>query len=508
MAVIANVGRERLDSMLEAVDVGVWYCDLPFDVLVWDRKVKEHFWLPPDAVVTIEDFYQILHPDDRERTRAAIELSIATQSPYDIEYRTCAPPGDLQHGSYKWIRAIGYTNYNSAGEPIRFDGVTVDITGPKLQAERIEASENRFRVMADHAPVMIWMTREDGYCTYLNKQWLDFTGQQLEEGIGFGWLDAVHPDDRQRAEDAFIDANAKKTTFSVDYRLRRADGEYRWAIDSALPWIGPNGTYLGYIGSVIDIHERKQAERERELLLNAERAARAEAENANRAKSQFLAVMSHELRTPLNAILGYSDLLRTGIAGELNSTQHQHIDRVQASGRMLLDLIDDVLTYARIEAGKEDLHALPIDVHAAVQEALLTIQPQARQKNLIVDVVSDGQPLPIRNDPRKLRQVLINLLANAVKFTDAGSIVVELQRGETMIGIIVKDTGIGIPESARATLFEPFTQLDQSHTRRAGGAGLGLAISKRFAIMMGGDLSVTSTHGAGSAFTLTLPLRT
>ena len=507
MEVISKVGRERLDSMLEAVDVGLWYCDLPFDVLVWDRKVKEHFWLSPDAVVTIDDFYRILHPDDRERTRAAIALSIESHSPYDIEYRTCSPPDSPSAGMYKWIRALGYTSYDDAGMPIRFDGVTVDITRQKLQAEHIEASEQRFRIMADNAPVMIWVTREDGYCTYLNKQWLDFTGQTLEEATGFGWLEAVHPEDRKRAEDEFVSSNARKAAFSVDYRLRRHDGEYRWAIDAAHPWVSPSGVHLGYIGSVIDIHERKETEREREQLLAAERLARAEAEYANRAKSQFLAVMSHELRTPLNAILGYSDLLMTGVAGPLNSGQHQHLERVKISGRMLLDLIDDVLTFARLEAGKEDFTALPIDVHAAVQEALLTIRPDAQKKDVVVRAESDGQPLAIHNDPRKLRQVLINLLANAVKFTDDGEIVVRIKRGADSVQISVKDTGIGIPESARATIFEPFTQLDQSHTRRAGGAGLGLAISKRFAQMMRGDLTVESEAGKGSVFTLTLPLK-
>lgn len=504
MTVISNVGRERLDNLLEAVDIGLWYCDLPFDVLVWDRKVKEHFWLPPDATVLIEDFYARLHPHDRERTRAAIERSIADRSPYDIEYRTVAPPDHLRAGAIQWIRAIGYTRYDAAGSPIRFDGITVDITAQKEQEAAHAASEQRFRVMADNAPVMIWVTRPDASCVYLNKQWFDFTGQDPDAALGFGWLEAVHPDDRERAGRIFMDANEKRAAFALDYRLRRHDGEYRWAVDSAAPNLGPNGEFLGYIGSVIDIHERKQTERERENLLEAERLARTEAEHANRAKSQFLAVMSHELRTPLNAILGYSDLILGRISGSLNDTQEEQLRRIASSGRILLDLIDDVLTFARIEAGKEGLELSDVNVAAVIREALVTVTPQAEAKGLELDVDAGRDDVVIRTDGKKLRQILVNLLANAVKFTDAGTITVRTGRAEGRLTIAVTDTGPGIEEQDRETIFEPFTQLDQSHTRRSGGTGLGLAISRRLAEMMGARLEVAAGQTKGTTFTLVL----
>ena len=248
--------RQQMELVVRGANVGVWYCDLPFDELVWDEKVKEHFHLPPDARVTIETFYERMHPDDRSRTRAAIEASIANRTPYDIDYRTVSADG----ARLKWIRAIGRTFYDDAGQPIRFDGVTVDVTERTRALIDVRESEARFRHMSDNAPVMIWVTEPDGSCIYLNKPWYDFTGQAGQDAFGLGWVDAVHPDDRSRAKQAFLDANERRARFSVDYRLRRRDGEYRWCIDSAAPRYGANGEYLGYVGSVLDITDRKLAE--------------------------------------------------------------------------------------------------------------------------------------------------------------------------------------------------------------------------------------------------------
>ncbi len=185
----------RFDLVRDGAEVGFWFCDLPFEKLIWDNRVKEHFWLPPDAEVTIGTFYERLHPADRERTRHAIDASIANRTQYDIEYRTLSATG-----AEKWIRAIGRTFYDLQGSPTRFDGVTLDITERRRMEDAVRESEQRFRNMADHAPVMIWMTDAAGNCTYLSESWYAFTGQTPETGLGLGWLDATHPDDGALAE--------------------------------------------------------------------------------------------------------------------------------------------------------------------------------------------------------------------------------------------------------------------------------------------------------------------
>ncbi|HEX6163640.1 MAG TPA: PAS domain S-box protein, partial [Vicinamibacterales bacterium] len=189
----------RFDLVREGAEVGFWFCDLPFDKLIWDNRVKEHFFLPPDADVTVDTFYRLLHPDDRERTRQAIDASIANRTQYDIEFRTVSPDGDE-----KWIRAIGRAFYEAQGRPIRFDGVTLDVTARRRMEDAIRESEERFRNMADHAPVMIWVTDPAGNCTYLSESWYEFTGQTPETGLGMGWLDATHPDDRAPAGEIFL----------------------------------------------------------------------------------------------------------------------------------------------------------------------------------------------------------------------------------------------------------------------------------------------------------------
>ncbi|HEV7839079.1 MAG TPA: CHASE3 domain-containing protein [Gemmatimonadaceae bacterium] len=227
---------------------------------------------------------------------------------------------------------------------------------------------------------------------------------------------------------------------------------------------------------------------------------------ASEAKSAFLATMSHELRTPLNAIIGYQSLLKEGIDGTLNQSQLAQLSRIRASADHLLTLIDEILTFSRVEAGKEVMRWDDAELRPLVEEALTMVRPLAEQKGLTLRAdVPDGV---IRTDGGKLRQILVNLLSNAVKFTESGEITVGVRRGENRIEFYVTDTGIGIAEENLQRIFEPFWQVEQSSTRRAGGTGLGLTVSRSLARMLGGDVRVESTPGEGSTFILTLPAQT
>jgi PAS domain S-box-containing protein len=397
----------------------------------------------------------------------------------------------------------------SARELLARAGAHVELARVRRQAAAaLRESEERFRNMAEHAPVMIWVTERDGQCSFLNQRWYDFTGLTVDESLGFGWLTAVHPDDRDRTRDLFLAANEERRPLRLEYRLRRADGDYRWAIVTAAPRTSPDGRFLGYIGSVIDITERKQAEEERERLLLREQEARLAAEDANRAKAQFLATMSHELRTPLNAIMGFTDLLEAEVSGPLNSMQQRQLSRIDGAARHLLQIIEEILSFSRVEAGREELHLERVDLTAVARETAHFVEPLAENRRLDFRVDLPDAPMFVTTDPGKVRQILLNLLSNAIKFTERGTVELVFEAGETELAFRVRDTGPGIAGEDLDRIFEPFRQIDRSRTTSRGGTGLGLSVSRQLAHLMGGDLTAESRPGEGSTFTLTVPRET
>jgi two-component system, sensor histidine kinase and response regulator len=249
------------------------------------------------------------------------------------------------------------------------------------------------------------------------------------------------------------------------------------------------------------------ADVQRAQFLEREQEARREAETANRTKGDFLAVMSHELRTPLSAIIGYQELLADGITGPVTELQRHQLGRIKVSARHLLELIDEILMYSRAEAGKEEVQYEVTGVNTMVDDAAALIEPLAADKCVKLSVVRLDVPLEIRTDPRKVRQVLVNLLSNAVKFTDAdGAVTLRAHRAGDKLEIAITDTGIGIEPDHLDRIFDPFWQVEQKATRRAGGTGLGLSVSRRLARLLGGDVLVASEPGRGSSFTVVLPV--
>jgi signal transduction histidine kinase len=249
----------------------------------------------------------------------------------------------------------------------------------------------------------------------------------------------------------------------------------------------------------------EKARAEAEVAMQQAEAARAEAESANGAKSDFLAVMSHELRTPLAAIMGYQELLADGITGPITDAQGQQLARIKASARHLLSLIDEILTFTRLDDGRETVSPERMDLDHALTEAAEIVEPLAAAKKLELSVVSPGPGSFVESDTTKVRQILVNLLSNAVKFTDAGTITAKASLRDNEFELIVSDTGIGISPENLHRIFDPFWQVEQKATRRATGTGLGLTVTRRLANLLGGDVVVNSTVGEGTTFTVTLP---
>ncbi len=248
--------------------------------------------------------------------------------------------------------------------------------------------------------------------------------------------------------------------------------------------------------------EERVASRTEQLAATVQRL-----ESSNLAKTRFLSVISHELRTPLTAIVGYTDLLGSGVWGALEPRQREQVARIHAATWHVVSIIDEILVYARTEEGRERARLEDVDVVRVAHEATDMLRPQAEAKRLTLRNLGPTVPLLAHTDPGKLRQILVNLVGNAVKFTDAGEVSLEVAPAEDRIAFLVRDTGPGIPEDHLEDIFEPFTQVDPSHTRTRGGTGLGLTVSRRLAHLLGGQVTVHSDLGVGSTFTVTLPRR-
>ncbi|MBE8971033.1 response regulator, partial [Nostocales cyanobacterium LEGE 12452] len=389
------------------------------------------------------------------------------------------------------------------------EGVSIFVTeiSDRKQAEKaLRESEEKFRNMADNAPFMVWVTDSNSQCTYLSQSWYDFTGQSEEMGLGFGWLNSVHPEDYNDARNVFLEASSSYSAFRMEYRLRRKDGKYRSCIDAANPWFGVDGEFKGYIGSVIDITERKVAEAERDRLLELEQAARTEAERANRIKDEFLAVLSHELRSPLNPILGWARLLQTR---EFDAVAlKKAIATIERNAQLQAQLIEDLLDVSRILQGKLNLKMLPVNLILVIEAGLETVRLAAEAKNIQIQTMLDASLGQVLGDSGRLQQVIWNLLSNAVKFTpEGGKIDIQLECVDAQAQITVSDTGKGISPEFLPYVFEYFRQADGTTTRKFGGLGLGLAIVRHLIELHGGTVWAESLgEGHGAIFRVRIPL--
>ena len=406
----------------------------------------------------------------------------------------------------RWISISGYPVVDTSSEITGGVIVCRDITERKQALSALKESEKRFRHMANNAPFMVWVTDSTGYCTFLSETWYEFTGQTEETGLGWGWINAVHPDDREHAMKVFLTANERQEHYSTEYRLARKDGGYSWAIDAAAPRFTESGQFEGFIGSVIDITERKQVETERDMVLQLEQTARAEAERANRIKDEFLAVLSHELRSPLNPILGWSQLL---IGGKLNPDKTaKAYETIERNARLQSQLIEDLLDVSRILQGKLRLTVAPLNVATIILSALETVQLAAEAKQIQIETSLNPDVGQVVGDTNRLQQVVWNLLSNAVKFTpEGGRVEVKLTQIEHQVQIKVTDTGKGIVPDFLPYVFEHFRQEDGATTRKFGGLGLGLAIVRQLVELHGGRVFAESPgEGQGATFTVSLPL--
>ncbi|MDA8743563.1 PAS domain S-box protein [Rubripirellula amarantea] len=616
--------QQFLQAALSATGLAVWSWDLKTGEVRSPQDLRSLFGMSPQTPMLTREFANCVDPQDRERVESAMRTAIKTGDVCNEEFRVLHPDGTTH-----WLHILGRFVRDESANFDSFLGVVADATQRKTIEIKIRESEKYFRTMADASPAMLWITDRNHMCTYLSRSWHEFTGQSKAEGLGLGWTDATHPDDKQRAGEEFLSAANERKNFISEYRLRTANGDYRYAVDLGRPRFNEAGEFEGYIGSVIDVHERRVAENtmrasESRLRLAAEatgfgthdydaisdslvwspelyaicgipseqvptldtvrqlispedqetfdeiiadafdpdgperyeaeyriihrdgelrwvvdtgrairegkgderrlvriigtiqditdrksfehslQQARRTAEAANRSRGEFLANMSHEIRTPMAAILGHADILKDHLVDPDNLLT---VETIRRNGNFLLNIVNDILDLSKIDAGKMEIDTQPIRPDAIVGEVRSLMDVRAAEKKLPLMIVFNGHiPETIETDAVRLRQILLNLVGNAIKFTDTGEVRLEIDydASSQRLHFHVVDTGIGIPSDKLDTLFEPFVQVDNTSTRSYGGTGLGLAICSRLAEALDGSVAAESEVGKGSRFTLSL----
>jgi PAS domain S-box-containing protein len=374
----------------------------------------------------------------------------------------------------------------------------------RKQAELdLRESEEKYRNVVDNLTEVVFQTDAQGYWTFLNPAWEHITGFALTESIGQLFYHFLVPEDVEKNQKLFEPLiNRKKEYCRHEIRYRHKTNGFRWIEVFARLILDNQDRVIGTAGTLNDITNRVLFEEELKI-------AKEQAETANKAKSEFLANMSHEIRTPMNGIIGMTDLALTT---DLSVVQRDYLENIQDSAYSLLNIINDILDFSKIEAGKFELHKTVFDLHDLAVKAIniLTVKCDEKNVELLFDI-DVNIPKSLYGDPLRIRQILINLLSNAVKFTEKGEILVSIHTrpaagGQVILCLKVQDTGIGIPAEKLDKIFDSFIQTDGSTTRKYGGTGLGLTISRNIAAMMGGTISVESQINVGSCFTLEAPL--
>lgn len=409
-------------------------------------------------------------------------------------------------GSDYWVDTTIVPLPGADGRPYRYLAIRFDITQRKQLEATLRLQEQA--IAASHNGIVITDARQpDNPIIYVNPSFERITGYPAAEALGRNCRFLQREDSDQPGLDALRQAVREGTDCTVEVLNYRKDGQPFWNHLSISPIYGPEGHLTHFVGIQTDISDRKQAEAHLHQHLHDLEQARHAAETANQAKSEFLAMMSHEIRTPMNAVIGMTGLL---LDTPLSAQQRDFVETTRTAGDTLLTIINDILDFSKIESGKLELETQPFNLRTCVEEALDLLAAKAEEKGLeLAYLVPSTLPLPLLGDVSRLRQVLVNLVNNAIKFTAQGEVIVSLsarpaEAGDAGLGgelqVAVKDTGIGIPRDRLNRLFQPFSQVDASTTRKFGGTGLGLVISQRLCELMGGSLWVDSTEGEGSTF--------
>ncbi|HEX4765598.1 MAG TPA: response regulator [Lichenihabitans sp.] len=479
---------ERLANTIPQL---AWMAD-PSGSIFWYNKRWYDYTGTTLAEMQGRGWSKVHHPDHVARVVERYDAAFAGGDDWEDTF-----PLRGRDGSYRWFLSRAEPQRAADGRIMRWFGTNTDVTEQREATAAMRRSELRFRTMIDASADVIWLASADGRLIPPLPTWRAYTGQTEEQYGGWGWLDVIHDEDRDRVAEAWREALRGGSAFEIDYRIRRRDGEWRFAEARAAPILEADGSIGEWVGFNTDITERKRVAQDLE-------AARDAAEAANTAKSQFIANMSHELRTPLSAVIGYSEMLAEEIEDLGQSQLLGDVAKIEGSARHLLGLINDVLDLSKIEAGRMTVSSEWFETTPLVEDIAEQVGALVEKKGNRLDLDLGPDLGRMRSDDLKIRQCLMNLIGNAAKFTENGTITLRVRRLAEDMVFEVGDSGIGMTPEQVARLFQRFSQADESTTRQFGGTGLGLAITKAFAERLGGGIAVESREGEGSTFRLTV----
>lgn len=485
--------QERFRVLSEFVPQMVWTSNAKGESTFCNKRLTDYTGLSMEEFLD-QAWSSTLHPSDQEFTIESWNRSIHEREDFQVEFRVRRAVDN----KYRWHLARALPMYDEHGNIAQWFGTVTDIHDQKLSEELAGGLERTLTTVLENAPIILWTCDVNGVVTYVQGKALEKLGKTPQYYVG------RHLDKTSM--------NWERALARLDHALRGErmttidDYDGNWFECHHSPLWSRDGEIIGMVVVATDINERRMAE----IAQDEHRIREASAQEASRLKSEFLAHMSHEIRTPLNGVMGMINLIAET---PLSSEQRDYADHALSSGAALMSVIDDILDFSKIEAGKLEFEVINFNLYDLVKVAEKSIFYDCRSKGLrLYNDFQDDIPDIIQGDPNRLRQVLNNLLSNALKFTAEGSIAIRSSRiisdaGQQMLKIEVADTGIGISKENLKKLFNAFTQADSSTTRRFGGTGLGLSISKHLVELMGGQISVESVEGQGSHFWFTIPLK-
>jgi two-component system, sensor histidine kinase and response regulator len=490
--------RLRFDRAIHGTQDGLWDWDL----------IAQRMWVSPRYCELLgydegtlpahphELSALVVYPDDLPNLAAMANAAIEGHAPFDIELRMITRSQEI-----RWFRIRGSIERDVAGKALSLSGSIQDNTPRKLaESARIEAEQRLERAIRGSS---------DGFFEHQIASDRSWYSPRVREMLGYGPDDAfphsirelMDAEDRARDEAAVRAHYERNEPYDLTFRLRTRSGAQRWFRGRGRCELDEQGKPTRFSGSIQDITTQREAE---QALVAAKEASAA----ANRAKSDFLANMSHEIRTPMNGVLGMTELL---LDTPLEPVQREFGETIRTSATSLLGILNDILDFSKIEAGKLDIERVEMDIRECVEDvgSIMAVQAAAKNIEFIVNV-DPSIPDRVFGDPHRLRQIMTNLIGNAIKFTTQGEVVIEVltvavQSGRALLNFEVRDSGMGMSQEVLSRLFQPFVQADASTTRHYGGTGLGLSIVRRLVELMGGKVSVVSSPGKGSTFSFTLP---